>query len=112
MLTWVYCTLELERLHRWKEAKKIPEVAYLSYLHRHLFQIRVDVQVFSDNREIEFHMLKHRVQKYVNEQPEVIGSCEMLAKDIVTFLEKAYGSGRKFRVQVSEDGECGASVET
>lgn len=111
MMTWVYCTFQREKLHKWKGAKKLPEVSYLANLHRHQFQFKVSVQVYTDDREIEFIMLKHKVERLVDSWGTTVGSCEMMAEDIVAFLEKAYG-GKKFRVQVSEDGENGAEVET
>jgi len=50
----VYCTLQVERLHKWADAKSYPEldVEYLAYPHRHMFHIKAGVCVKSDDREV------------------------------------------------------------
>jgi hypothetical protein len=110
-MKFVYCTLQREKLHKWRDAKKYTEVSYLLHLHRHVFHFKVAVEVHSDDREIEFIMLKHRIEKLVDGWGDTVGSCEMMCDDILAFLEKTY-PGRKYRVSVAEDGENGAEVET
>jgi hypothetical protein len=112
MTTWVYCTAQVERLHKWDGAVDKEEVKYLMYLHRHVFHVKAWVEVFDDDREVEFIMLKHRVEKLVDGWDEVVGSCEMMARNILTHLQTAYGDKRHYKVEVSEDGENGAMVET
>jgi hypothetical protein len=69
----------------------------------------VEVSVDGD-REIEFIMLKHRLEKFVDSWGEIVGSCESQAILILEFLRASY-PGRVYRVEVSEDGENGAIVE-
>ncbi len=113
MTTWVYCTAQVERLHKWDKAGEFEEVSYLANLHRHVFHVRAWVEVFDDDREIEFIMLKHRVEKLIDGWGSVVGSCEMMAREILEYLKVMYkDKPRKFKVEVSEDGENGAMVET
>lgn len=114
-MRWVWCTFEREGLHKWDDAVKHSEVAYLASLHRHSFRFKVWVEVFGDDREVEFIMLKHRLQELVGSWGPVVGSCEMMADKIVKWVIGDYSGignqGRHVRVSVSEDGECGALVE-
>ena len=63
MKTRIIVNLEVEGIHRWKDAKaKLPEVAYLANYHRHLFKIQVVMGVEDLDREIEFIDFKHSVE--------------------------------------------------
>ena len=96
--------------HRWPGAQGTHE--YLKHPHRHLFKGRAQIEVFHDDREIEFLA----VLDYLNEQVLVkyrnLGerSCEWVAKDIIEHLTNRYGDGRDIQVYISEDGENGAVV--
>lgn len=106
----VYVTLEFEGLHKWKDAPK--EVGFLRNLHRHLFKVRVEVEVFHNDREIEFILLKREIERFVGRKfkGKQVGSCEMIAEKILRFVKRKYGKNRKVEVEVSEDGENGAIV--
>jgi hypothetical protein len=114
--TSVWCTTEFVGFHRWARAPK--ELAYLSVWHRHVFKVRVDVSVLTDDRDVEFHTLKVKVDEIIQRAvlPEMkidaidrIGySCEQICKLIghaLCGLDIAVTC-----VSVSEDGECGAEV--
>ena len=103
----VFCTLEFEGFHSWPEAPE--EVGFLRHPHRHMFQVRAEVEVTHDDRDVEFILLKRRIeqkiQKKLEEGAEVsTWSCEMWAKWILREFDC-------YRVEVSEDGENGAVVE-
>jgi hypothetical protein len=119
MKMMVFCTLEREKVHKWDGAAKFEEVKYLASLHRHVFHFRVEVEVSDDDREIEFIMLKHKLEAIVDAWGYEVGSCEMMARSLMTHLRKWYAHesqfsdihSRHFRVEVSEDGENGAVIE-
>ena len=95
------------------------EVAYLRDLHRHIFHVEVAMQVWSDDREIEFIMLKHKINKWFQLQANNVGvwnmgtlSCEQVVKRLFEYLESKYDlTDRYVSITVSEDNENGACVE-
>jgi len=109
--TEVYCTLQVEGQHCWPECPFV-EVEYLRDLHRHLFHIKAIKKVTHDDRDVEFIMLKHKIENYFyenyfNEDIQMMSfgsmSCEMIAKELITKFNL-------LRCDVSEDGENGAIV--
>lgn len=113
MKTNIIVNLQVEGLHRWKDAKKVlPAVGYLSDFHRHVFHICVVVGVAELDREIEFIDFKHRIEQYIKgrwEQKDGVvffgdSSCEMIAVDLLEHFKAS-------EVKVMEDGENGAEVK-
>lgn len=106
-ITTVYCTVLFEGLHCWPGCP-FEEVKYLRDLHRHVFHIKAHKQVFHDDRDVEFIMLKHKVEWYLKERYPggAMGatSCEMLGRDLMEKFDL-------IEVEVSEDGENGAIVK-
>jgi len=104
----VYVTEEFEAYHKWDEAPD--EVAFLRNLHRHIFKVKVYIEV-TDDREIEFIMLKWLVRKFVRENFEmkVVESCEWIGRQLKEWLSAVFPN-RKIEVDVSEDGENGVIV--
>lgn len=101
----------VEGLHSWSGATG--SRAYLAHPHRHQFHVRVSVKVAHDDRQIEFHDLKDEAEAIFR----TLGpggnfggqSCEMMARKLGTSLAAAHAA--PVRVHVSEDGECGATVD-
>lgn len=106
MKTYIEVQWQFEALHRWPDAPH--PVEYLRNLHRHVFYCRARVEVFHNERELEFIMLKHRLQARRFRESEV-DSCETMAHRIVAYLNETY-PGRKMTVSVSEDNENSAIV--
>jgi len=107
--TFVYCTDTVEFIHQYKDAPE--EVAYLRNLHRHLAHVKCQVEVFDDDREIEFIMLKHKVSDFMYKLQHTANcSCETFAYKLLTFLRREYGNNRDMFVTVSEDGENGCEI--
>lgn len=109
----VFCQTSFEAIHCYPEAPE--EVAYLRAPHRHMFGVRVEMQVFNDDREVEFIMLKHRVEDFLKSCfSGNIGrtSCEQIAAEVVEQLEYTYcaDQNRNIKVTVDEDGENGSTV--
>lgn len=105
-LTIVYCKVLFEGIHCWPGCP-FEEVAYLRDPHRHIFHITAHKQVFHDDRDVEFIMLKHRVQEYLTTRfPDGrmgATSCEMLGRDLMEKFDLV-------QVEVSEDDENGAMI--
>jgi len=102
----VYAHNEFEATHRWPDCD-IEEVSYLKNEHRHIFKINSYKVVDHNNRDIEFIVLKHRVNDWLEKTypSHKLGhvSCEMLAIQLI----KEFGLSM---CEVSEDGENGAVV--
>jgi hypothetical protein len=109
----IWVTFQQIGFHRYPNAPE--EVAYLRDVHRHVFHFNVGIQVFHDDREIEFHMFMNWLRSlYANGDLELnYKSCEMLAQDVTKSIYAKYDcTKRRIEVTVSEDGECGATLVT
>ena len=103
---WVRFTAE--GWHHWPGAPE--HRAYLGVSHRHLFHVRVEVPVSHDQRDIEFHDLLDTARELWGDGDHQGRSCETLARELgealVRLLPVAW-----VEVEVSEDGEAGATVK-
>ena len=102
---------QFEFCHRYADAPE--EVAYLRHLHRHMFNYEVEIEVFHDDRELEFIMVKHDIDEYLTRRYEEWDdrtSCEQMAKCIGLWLQSKNGFERDLTVSVFEDNENGAKV--
>ena len=107
----IFVTTEFEALHHWQSAP--PEVIYLSYPHRHLFKVMLEVYVSNVDREIEFLKLKYDLTNFckgtwnININFPNGNSCEAMCLAIKDWAEK--NNLKVYSVTVSEDGENGAT---
>lgn len=87
------------------------DVSFLGYPHRHIFHFRVAIQVFHDDRDIEFIQFKRWLENLYNQDVLALDykSCEMIAQDLATSIHSRY-PGRNMEITVSEDGENGATL--
>ena len=111
----IWVTFEKEGIHKYPAAlddPRLEDVSFLGYPHRHMFKFRVEIEVFHDDREIEFILFKRELEGLYAEGTLELDyrSCEMIAEDIANYLLEKYPS-RNIKVDVSEDGENGAVVE-
>jgi len=106
---WIFVTFQREGIHCWPGAKDLPGVEFLANPHRHLFKFRVEVQVFHDDREIEFILFKRELEKLYGDGILELDykSCEMIADELAKYIKDHY-PGRFMKIEVSEDGENGA----
>lgn len=105
MKTNIIVKLEHSATHYWERCD-IEEVMFLKYPHRHTFHFVCKKEVFHDDRDVEFIMLKNRIKGFLNEvYPKTFGgmSCESIAKELAYTFELNYCS-------VMEDNENGAEV--
>jgi len=110
MKRYIWISTSFEGFHKWKDAPD--DVGFLRDLHRHVFHVRLDIEVKHDDRELEFFQVKRQLERYLRtyyHEKVDIGSCEMIAERIVMWADTKY-PGRDISVSVSEDNENGAIV--
>ena len=106
----IWITHQFPAYHKWKDAPD--EVEFLRSMHRHMFKIKLMIDVYNDNRELELFIVQRKLKTYCEEEfeeDEDIGSCEMIGNKIKKQFEEIY-PGRMINVEVSEDGENGVIV--
>lgn len=110
LLTTVWVTFQKEGIHCYPAAAELEGVEFLQHPHRHMFHFRAEVEVFHDDREIEFILLKRELSDRYDESINMnYKSCEMLAQGLLTYLMEKYPK-RDITVSVSEDNENGATI--
>lgn len=106
----IWVTFKVRGFHRYPGAPE--EVAYLRERHRHQFGFRVWIEVFGDNRDLEFHMTQAWLESLHTKDGtlEADGkSCEMLANELhARMVQEERFQNRDIWIEVDEDGECGA----
>ena len=112
---WVWVTFQKVGFHRYPAAATDPTLANFQYLgdkHRHLFKFKVFIEVFHGDRDVEFHAALNFCESLFETRTIDIDykSVEMLADDLYEKLHEKY-PGRKMKIEVSEDGECGGLIE-
>lgn len=110
----IWVRFQKEGIHKYPQAledPKLAEVSFLGYPHRHMFHFEVEMQVFHDDRDVEFIMLKRELESLYSEGTLQLNnkSCEMLCDDLCDYLFDKY-PGRNLRISVSEDNENGATA--
>jgi len=110
MKKYIWITTQFEGFHFWTDAPD--EVKYLRDNHRHIFHVKIYVDIKHNDREIEFHMFKKEINTFLKTWPKNLKgtSCEMMADQINEYIDSKY-PGRNVSIEVSEDKECGAFME-
>ena len=113
----VWVTFQKEGMHKYPAALDDPklktgdeyDVSFLGYPHRHIFHFKVAIEVFHDDRDIEFIQFKRWLLNLYKEGTlqNDFKSCEMMSDDLYVQIAKRY-PGRKIEIDVSEDGENGS----
>jgi len=102
----IFVKFAVDGFHYWHDAPEGRK--YLSNNHRHLFHVDIRTYVEHDDREIEFHDLLDFAKSQFPGGHMGGMSCEMMASKLGVKLAERFK--RTFLVEVSEDGECGASI--
>lgn len=118
-LKTIWVTFRKEGVHLYPAAATDPnlktgdwdDVSFLGVPHRHIFHFRVRIEVFHDDRDIEFIQFKRWIEKLYNEDILELNhkSCEMIADDLYVEISTRY-PGRMVEIEVSEDGENGCQI--
>ena len=107
-----------EGVHCYPEAAKDPnlktdgwdDVSFLANPHFHYFHFEISIEVFENNRDIEFIQFSRWLQRmYASGDTLQMNnkSCEMLAEDLIHKITQRY-PGRRIIAKISEDGINGA----
>jgi hypothetical protein len=115
----IWVTFTREGIHKYPAALDDPklatgdeyDVSFLGYPHRHIFHFRVAIEVFHDDRDIEFIQFKRWLTKLYNEATLQLDykSCEMIAEDLYQMISDRY-PGREVTIEISEDNENGCNI--
>lgn len=107
-------SFQKEGVHKYPAAltdPKLKEVEFLGYPHRHMFHFHVKLEVFHNDREVEFILFKRELEKFYETRMNLdFKSCEMLAEELILLLQTRYPN-RDITTRVYEDGENGAVLE-
>ena len=116
----IWVTFQKEGIHKYPAALTDPQLAtndeydvsFLGYPHRHIFHFRVWIDVWHNDRDIEFIQFKRWLENLYKDSILSLDykSCEMMADDLYLQIAARY-SGRAVKIEVSEDGENGCSIE-
>lgn len=115
----IFVTFQKEGIHKFPGADTDPklatgdwdDVSFLGVPHRHIFHFRVDIDVTHNNRDIEFIQFKRWLERLYSLGTLQLDykSCEMMAEDLAQEIAAKYPD-RDFQIEISEDGENGATL--
>jgi hypothetical protein len=116
----IWITFRREGIHRYPAAATDPmlctageyDVSFLANAHRHIFHFRIWIDVFHNDRDIEFIQFKRWLESlYSKDILELdFKSCEMIADDLYIQVAGRY-PGRAVWIEVAEDGENGCLIK-
>jgi hypothetical protein len=115
----IWVTFRREGTHKYPAALTDPklktgdeyDVSFLGYPHRHIFHFKVAIEVFHDDRDIEFIQFKRWLENLYGKGTLELDykSCEMIGADLYQQINSRYPN-REVTIDVSEDGENGATM--
>ena len=109
----IWVTFRREGIHCYPAAATEPQLADVSFLaspHRHMFHFRVAIDVFHNDRDIEFIQFKRWLESLYTGTLELnYKSCEMIADDLYDQIAGRF-PGRDVVIEVAEDGENGCTI--
>tara|TARA_Y100000114_G_scaffold132497_1_gene131295 strand:+ start:612 stop:1232 length:621 start_codon:yes stop_codon:yes gene_type:complete len=127
----IWVTFQKEGIHKYPAALDDPklatggwdDVSFLGYPHRHIFKFRVSIEVFHNDRDIEFIQFKRWLQRLYDMAPDGgeghsntkvleldYKSCEMISDELFEKIAERYPE-RSVHIEVSEDGENGCFIK-
>lgn len=117
--SFIWVTFQKEGIHNYPQAATDPklatgdwlDVSFLGTPHRHIFHFRVEMQVFHDDRDVEFIQAKRIMERWFSDGTLALDykSCEMIAKDLYAKCISMWPE-RDYVIEVSEDGENGCRM--
>ena len=118
----IWVTFRREGIHRYPAAATDPalatgdqyDVSFLGYPHRHIFHFRVWIDVWHNDRDVEFIQFKRWLENLYSGDQATLSldykSCEMIADDLYVKIADRW-PGRSVWIEVAEDGENGALIK-
>ena len=107
---FVWIRTEKEFIHNYPTP---PEgVEFLQHPHSHIFKFKIYIEVFDNDREIEFILFKRFIDNMLMSLPTDLEntSCESLADALNDEISLAYPN-RDIKISVSEDNNYGCLKE-
>jgi len=117
----IWVTFQHEGIHKYPAALTDPnlatgdkyDVSFLGHPHRHIFHFRISIDVFHNDRDIEFIQFKRWLEGLYSSDQAVLQldykSCEMIADDLYIQIARKYPN-RNVTISVSEDNENGCVI--
>ena len=115
----IWVTFQKEGVHCYPAAATDPalatgdeyDVSFLGTPHRHIFHFQVWIDVFHNDRDIEFIQFKRWLENLYKDSILELDykSCEMIADDLYIQIASRYPN-RAVWIEVSEDGENGCLI--
>ena len=116
----IWVTFTKEGIHCYPAAGTDPalntageyDVSFLANPHRHLFHFKVWIEVFHDDRDVEFIQFKREPEALYSSGVMQLDykSCEMMAQDLAKYIQTKYPK-RDLTIDISEDNENGSIIE-
>ena len=116
----IFVTFQKEGIHKYPAAASDfnlktgdeYDVSFLGTPHRQIFHFEVTIEVFHNDRDIEFIQFKRWLENlYKGGTLELnYKSCEMISDDLFEQIATRYPE-REIIITVSEDGENGATIQ-
>jgi hypothetical protein len=118
-LRTIFVRFQKEGIHKYPAAATDPalatgdeyDVSFLATPHRHIFHFDVAIEVFHNDRDIEFIQFKRWLESQYSQNILQLNykSCEMISDDLYDVIATRYPD-RNIAIQVSEDNENGAHI--
>ena len=115
----IWVTFQKEGVHCYPAAATDPalatgdeyDVSFLGTPHRHIFHFKVHIDVFHNDRDIEFIQFKRWLENLYKDSILELDykSCEMISDDLYIQIASRYPD-RAVWIEVSEDGENGCLI--
>ena len=115
----IWVTFQKEGVHCYPAAATDPalatgdeyDVSFLGTPHRHIFHFQVWIDVFHNDRDIEFIQFKRWLENLYKDSILALDykSCEMIADDLYIQIASRYPN-RAVWIEVAEDGENGCLI--
>jgi hypothetical protein len=118
----IWVTFRKEGIHCYPAAATDPnlctageyDVSFLASPHRHMFHFQVWIDVFHNDRDIEFIQFKRWLESLYSGASSILEldwkSCEMIADDLYIQIAQRYPE-RAVWIEVAEDGENGCLIK-
>ena len=115
----IFVRFQKEGIHKYPAAATDPllatgdeyDVSFLATPHRHIFHFEVTIEVFHNDRDIEFIQFKRWLENQYSQNILALDykSCEMISDDLYEVIATRYPD-RNVVIRVSEDNENGAAI--
>ena len=115
----IFVIFQKEGIHKYPAAATDPnlatgdeyDVSFLATPHRHIFHFEVSIEVFHNDRDIEFIQFKRWLENQYSQGILALDykSCEMISDDLYEVIATRYPD-RNVVITVSEDNENGATI--